>query len=109
MHTVTVGSAEITALLDAVFLQSPKVLAPEHAGELAAEYRDVLDERGLCTGAVTCYLIRSGGQLAIVDTGIGPRRRKGVPEGHLGDALRAAGVDPADIDYVLHPHLHGDH
>ena len=109
MHKVMVGSVEIVALLDAVFLQNPKVLTPEHAEEMAEEYRDVLDERGLCTGAVTCYLIKSGGGLAIVDTGIGPRRRKGLPEGHLDDALREAQVRPADISYVLHTHLHADH
>lgn len=109
MHRVTVGSVEIVALLDAVFLQNPKILAPDHADEMAEEYRDALDERGLCRGAVTCYLIRSGGGLALVDAGIGPRRRKGFPDGHLDEALREAQIDPADIDYVLHTHLHGDH
>lgn len=109
MHRVTVGSVEIIALLDAVFLQNPKVLAPEHADEMAEEYRDVLDQRGLCRGAVTCYLIRSGGGLALIDTGIGPRRRKGFPDGHLDAALREAQTDPAAIDYVVHTHLHGDH
>jgi glyoxylase-like metal-dependent hydrolase (beta-lactamase superfamily II) len=109
MHKVMVGSVEIVAVLDAIFLQNPKVLTPEHAEEMAEEYRDALNERGLCTGAVTCYLIRSGGGLAIVDTGIGPRRRKGLPQGHLDEALREAQVRPADISYVLHTHLHTDH
>jgi glyoxylase-like metal-dependent hydrolase (beta-lactamase superfamily II) len=109
MHTVMVGSVEVIALLDAPFLQNPKVLTPEHADEMAEEYRDALDERGLCTGAVTCYLIKAGGGLAIVDSGIGPRRRKGLPQGHLDDALREAQIRPADIGYMLHTHLHSDH
>jgi glyoxylase-like metal-dependent hydrolase (beta-lactamase superfamily II) len=109
MHRVMVGSVEIVALLDAVFLQNPKVLTPEHADEMAQEYRDVLDERGLCHGAVTCYLIRSGGGLALVDTGIGPRPRQRFPDGHLDAVLREAQISPADINYVLHTHLHGDH
>lgn len=109
MHRVMVGSVEIVALLDAVFLQNPKVLTPEHADEMAEEYRDVLDERGLCRGAVTCYLIRSAGGTAIVDTGIGPRKRRGFPDGNLDAVLREARIDPAGIDYVLHTHLHGDH
>ena len=109
MHTVTIGSVAITALLDAPFLQNPKVLTPEHADDLAAEYRDALDARGLFLGAITCYLIRSAGQLILVDTGIGPRKRPGFPAGHLDDALRAAGVRPDDIDVVVHTHLHTDH
>ena len=99
----------ITALLDAPFLQNPKVLTPEHAEEMAAEYRETLDERGLCLGAVTCYLLRSAGRLVLVDTGIGPRKRPGFPAGHLDGALRAAGVRPDEIDVVVHTHLHTDH
>jgi glyoxylase-like metal-dependent hydrolase (beta-lactamase superfamily II) len=109
MQVVRIGSVEITALLDAHFLQNPKVLVPEHADEMAAEYRDSLDERGLCMGAVTCYLVRSAGQLILVDTGIGPRKRPGFPSGHLDDALREAGVRPDEIDVVVHTHLHTDH
>lgn len=88
MHKVMVGSGEVVALLDAIFLQSPNVLTPEHAEEMAEEYRDVLDERGVCTGALSCSLIKSGGGLAIVDTGIGPRTRKGFPEGPTGRSRR---------------------
>jgi glyoxylase-like metal-dependent hydrolase (beta-lactamase superfamily II) len=109
MHRVNIGSVEITALLDAPFLQNPKILTPDHADEMAAEYRDTLDERGLCMGAVTCYLVRSADQLILVDTGIGPRKRAGFPTGHLDDALRAAGVRPDEIDMVVHTHLHTDH
>jgi glyoxylase-like metal-dependent hydrolase (beta-lactamase superfamily II) len=109
MKTVKIGSVEITALLDAPFLQNPKVLAPEHADELAAEFRDALDQRGLFMGAVTCYLVRADGQLILVDTGIGPRKRPGFPAGHLDEALRAAGVRPDEIDVVVHTHLHTDH
>jgi glyoxylase-like metal-dependent hydrolase (beta-lactamase superfamily II) len=109
MQRVTIGSVEIAALLDAPFLQNPKVLTPDHADEMAAEYRDSLDERGLCLGAVTCYLIHSAGQLILVDTGIGPRKRAGFPTGHLDEALRAAGVRPDEINLVVHTHLHTDH
>lgn len=109
MHTVRVGSVEITALLDAPFLQNPKVVAPEHSDEMAAEFADTLDQRGLAMGAVTCYLVRSEGRLTLVDTGIGPRKRPGFPSGHLDEALREAGVAPEEIDAVVHTHLHVDH
>ncbi len=109
LEKVTVGSVEITALLDAPFLQNPKVIAPEHSEEMAEEFRDTLDERGLAMGAVTCYLVQSGGQLILVDTGIGPRKRPGFPSGRLDEALREAGVRPDEIDAVVHTHLHIDH
>lgn len=109
MHVAHIGSVEITALLDAPFLQDLAFLSPEHAAELATEYRDSLDERGLCTGAVTCYLVRTPEGLALIDSGIGPRKRRGFPTGRLDQALEHAGVSPADIDLVIHTHLHIDH
>jgi glyoxylase-like metal-dependent hydrolase (beta-lactamase superfamily II) len=45
----------------------------------------------------------------LVDTGLGPWRRPGFPPGHLDEALKGLGVDPADIDIVLNTHLHLDH
>lgn len=109
MEVVTIGSVRITALLDAPFLQSPAVLTPEHADEFRDEYQATLDQRGLCTGAVTCYLIESAGGRALVDSGIGRRARKGFPQGRLDEAMRAAGIAPEQIDLVIHTHLHGDH
>lgn len=109
MHTVDIDAAEVTALLDAPFLQDLAFLSPDHGAELKEEYRDTLDDRGLCTGAVTCYLIRTPAGLALVDSGIGPRKRKGFPTGRLDEALREAGVRPDDIDLVIHTHLHVDH
>ncbi len=109
MPKVSVGSVEITALLDAPFLQNPKVIAPEHSEQMAEEFRDSLDERGLAMGAVTCYLVNDGGRLILVDTGIGPRKRPGFPSGRLDHALQEAGVRPDEIDAVVHTHLHIDH
>lgn len=109
MDVATIGSVRITALLDAPFLQNPAFLTPEHAQEMAEEYRSTLDERGLCLGAVTCYLVHTAEGLAIVDTGIGPRPRRGFPQGRLDAALREAGISPGDIDVVIHTHLHSDH
>lgn len=109
MHVTRIGSVEITALLDAPFLQDLTYLSPEHADELTAQYRDSLDERGLCTGAVTCYLVRTPNGLALIDSGIGPRKRRGFPRARLDETLQQAGVSPADVDLVIHTHLHIDH
>jgi glyoxylase-like metal-dependent hydrolase (beta-lactamase superfamily II) len=109
MERTRIGTVEVVALLDAPFLQNPRVLAPEHSDDLIAEYPDGVNERGLFTGAVTCYLLRPAGKNVLVDTGIGPRKRPGFPSGHLPEAMHQAGVTPSDIDIVIHTHLHVDH
>ncbi len=109
MPNVTVGSVEITPLLDSRLLMSPPYFLPDHAAEFVAEYGHEADERGLFAMAVTCFLIRSAGKTMLVDTGIGRRRRPNLPLGHLNDSLKAVGVDPGDIDVVLNTHMHVDH
>lgn len=109
MHKATVGSVEITALLDAPILMDPRQFLPQHAAAFMAEFGHLADERGLMQMAVTCYLVRSSGKTYLVDTGLGPRKRPGFPGGNLDRALREAGISPAEVDAVVHTHLHIDH
>jgi len=57
--------------------------------------------------AVQSWLLRSGGQTILIDTGLGAAR----PDVPAGAALpeTLAGVAPADIDLVICTHLHADH
>jgi glyoxylase-like metal-dependent hydrolase (beta-lactamase superfamily II) len=70
---------------------------------------------GLMTIAFHSFLIHAGGAKIIVDTCSGnDRQRPKKTRYHLRhwpylDNLRAAGVSPEDIDYVLCTHLHVDH
>ena len=109
MNKVTIGNVEIVALQDSPFLMSPRVLVPEHAEEMLAEYADELDGRQLLMNSITTYLLRSSGKNILVDTGVGGRRRPGMPPGKLDETLRTAGISPSDIDLVVHTHLHIDH
>src|SRR5471030_2754683 len=98
MHKITIGSVEITALLDSRILMDPRRFLPQYADQLAAEYADAMDERGLLPMAVTSYLIRSAGKNVLIDTGLGGRKRAGFPHGALPDAFAEAGVAPSEID-----------
>jgi glyoxylase-like metal-dependent hydrolase (beta-lactamase superfamily II) len=109
MHTVTIGTVEITALLDSAILMNPRTFMPAHADQFVAEYASEMDERGLLPMAVTSYLLRSSGKNVLVDTGLGPRKRPGFPHGRLPESLDAAGIAASDIDVVIHTHLHIDH
>ena len=75
----------------------------------------VSDATDLLTGAfrpgrrtsVNCYLIYSAGRLALVETGSGDYLLPTA--GKLQANLKAAGVNPADIDTVILTHMHPDH
>ena len=73
------------------------------------------DATALLTGAfrpgrrtsVNCYLIYAAGRLALVETGSGDYLLPTA--GKLQANLKAAGVNPADIDTVILTHMHPDH
>lgn len=109
MKTVTIGNVQVTALLDTPALMNADHFFHKHAAALRAEFSHMLDERGHFKIAITTYLVRSAGRTYIVDTGVGPRRRSGLPRGSLDVSLREAGIDPGSIDVVLNTHMHVDH
>jgi len=64
---------------------------------------------------IQTHVVRTPEHTVLVDTGVGnDKSRAGAPDWHrrqgtyLAD-LRAAGVAPEDVDYVLCTHLHVDH
>jgi glyoxylase-like metal-dependent hydrolase (beta-lactamase superfamily II) len=57
--------------------------------------------------AVNCFLIHSGGKLALVDNGCGDAMA--ATGGKLFENLAAAGVRPGQVDLVLQTHCHPDH
>ena len=73
------------------------------------------DERGRILCRLNLLLIDAGGKRVLVETGTGVRMSdkdreiKGVEGGDPAEALRAVGVDPASIDFVVVSHLHYDH
>ena len=54
-------------------------------------------------GSVSAYVLARGRQAAIVDTGL-----KGS-EAKIGDAVKAAGLEWADVRHVIVTHKHPDH
>ena len=57
--------------------------------------------------SVNCYLVQSGGRLALIETGSGDYLLPTA--GKLQANLKAAGVDPAAIERVILTHMHPDH
>jgi len=57
------------------------------------------------------FLIRGDSHVTLVDTGNGARMKgQGTPGGgELLERLAEIGVAPAEVDTIVHTHLHGDH
>lgn len=69
------------------------------------------DPDGSIAIAVGCYLLTDGGRAVMVDTGLGSGFG-GMPAtigGGLDEALALIGISPAEIEIVVHTHLHRDH
>ena len=67
--------------------------------------------------AFNCYLVRTGGQTILIETGCGDkmderaRARMALPPdaGPLTSVITSHGFDPESIDIVINSHLHWDH
>jgi glyoxylase-like metal-dependent hydrolase (beta-lactamase superfamily II) len=57
------------------------------------------------------FALRSQGRIVLVDTGMGPgpHPTRGNRRGDLLNQLKLQGVNPEDVVYVVHTHLHADH
>ena len=110
-HRFTVGAFACTAVADGTFPYPPPAFA---ANVPAGDLERALRERGRPTDQIvtpyTCLLIDTGRHRVLVDTGAG-RFPPDWPQttGNLVTNLRAAGVDPAEIDTVILSHGHADH
>ena len=100
-----VGDIVVTALSDGYFITEREMTRNLPRAELeqalAASFRDTV------IFSVNAFLIRSGGRIALIDTGSG--NYLGPTLGHLVTNMKAAGVMPAVIDTVLLTHMHPDH
>lgn len=101
-----IGEIVVTCISDGHLDGSMAVIqniAPEEAAAmLRAAFRPVPRRT-----AVNCFLIHSGGRLALVDNGCGTAMA--ATGGRLFDNLAAAGIRPEDVDTVLQTHCHPDH
>jgi glyoxylase-like metal-dependent hydrolase (beta-lactamase superfamily II) len=115
LHSLKLGDFRITLVRagsywwdgGAMFGVVPKTLWSKH---------QPADELNRIEVAFNCYLIETGAERILIDTGGGVRHgererermRLPVPP-RLKDVLMHAGFDPESIDLVVNTHLHWDH
>src|ERR1017187_593653 len=114
--TITVGDFEVARVNDAIhwwdggafFGVVPKSLWSRKIQP---------DDWNRIAVAFNCYLVRTGSQNILIETGLGDKRDArarafmNVPAvtESLPEALARRGVDPDSIDIVINSHLHWDH
>ena len=100
-----IGDIVVTALSDGYLDGTVEVMqniAPTDATQMLTE-----QFRPGRRTSVNCYLVYSAGRLALIETGSGDYLLPTA--GKLQQNLKAAGVDPADIETVILTHMHPDH
>lgn len=106
-YRLAVGDYEVTALFDGYNDLSPKLLE----GLTQDQIRALLVRRSIETPGVqtafNAFLVNTGKQLILVDTGAG--QCIGATAGMLAANMQAAGYRPEQVDTVLLTHLHLDH
>lgn len=101
------GDFEITALFDGAIDLDTQLLKNTSPAELDPLLARMFVGNPKMATAVNAYLVNTGKELVLLDTGMGAHR--GAALGHIAANLKAAGHDPAQVDLVLLTHLHGDH
>jgi glyoxylase-like metal-dependent hydrolase (beta-lactamase superfamily II) len=107
-----VGSIECQIVPDGVAMYDPADLAAGvPVDQIVAALTVGVDEKGEMAVPYNCLLIRSGGRIALVDTGLGAEgaRHFGEPAGRLMDSLAASGISSGQVDLVIISHAHLDH
>jgi glyoxylase-like metal-dependent hydrolase (beta-lactamase superfamily II) len=106
-YRTMVGDFELTALSDGHFDLDPSLLKGLKPGELQRQRARQFQSGATIETAVSGYLVNTGSQLILVDTGAA--QAFGPTLGRLADNLRASGYRPEQVDLVLLTHLHPDH
>jgi len=106
---IKVGDVEVIAITDGL---ARRPLGEEFVKNAPlAEVRALLASQNLPTEYIdipfTPFLVVAGNRRILMDTGLG--EFGGATTGKFLEHLRAAGLQPGDIDTVLITHYHGDH
>jgi glyoxylase-like metal-dependent hydrolase (beta-lactamase superfamily II) len=106
-HRVKLGDFEITALYDGGITFSADWIKTD-LPTLQPLAANSLQDAEHIPGSVSGFIVNTGAQLILVDTGTGGVWG-GTTMGFLLSNLRKAGYRPEQVDLILITHLHADH
>ncbi|TWB44348.1 MBL fold metallo-hydrolase [Nitrospirillum pindoramense] len=107
-YRLMLGDFEVTALNDTILtLPMDKLMTNTTPAKVAAALARNHQPSPTPT-SVNAFLVNTGAQLILVDTGLNGLAGPQAPS-HLLANLKAAGYTPDQVDAVLITHMHGDH
>jgi glyoxylase-like metal-dependent hydrolase (beta-lactamase superfamily II) len=106
-YRLQVGDLEVTALFDGPAVVDPNWLKGRKP-TVDAAVKALNEDPHMREAGNAGFLVNTGKQLILVDTGAGTWYGGGTL-GHLAGNLRSAGYSPEEVDIVLITHLHADH
>jgi glyoxylase-like metal-dependent hydrolase (beta-lactamase superfamily II) len=106
-YRMMVGQFEVTALFDGALQLDTKRLINLRQSEIKKMLARSYSGTEKMQTAVNAYLINTGQHLVLVDAGGGSLY--GAQLGHVLANMKAAGVDPDQVDTIVLTHMHGDH
>jgi glyoxylase-like metal-dependent hydrolase (beta-lactamase superfamily II) len=107
-----IGAIDCWVVPDGAATYSPEVwLANASDADRDSALAQRLAKDGKLRIPYNCLLVRSGGHLALIDTGAGVElaHEWEEPVGRAAKSLRSLGVSRKDIDVVIVSHAHPDH
>ncbi len=119
MQPVSIGNITVSRVEEMIWTISPRFLFPQLTYADFEPYRDWLVPHFSTADlkmrlSIHTFVVRTPHHTILVDTCIGNDRQRDIPlwnnmrTAYLAN-LAAAGVDPADVDYVFCTHMHVDH
>lgn len=98
----------------------PNVMFPDFVPEMLDAEREWLVPTFFSTDAnrlrtsIHSWVVRTSRHTVLVDSCVGNQKQRRIPNFHMRnepwlERLRAAGVAPEEVDYVMCTHLHSDH
>lgn len=106
-YRLMLGEFEVTALFDGAIELESTLLHNATAEELDQLLARMFVGNPKMQTAVNAYLINTGNNLVLIDTGAGGLF--GPSLGYILQNLKASGYQPEQVDTVVITHLHGDH
>ncbi len=106
-YRIQLGQFEITALYDGAIELDTKLLKNTTATDLQRLLSRMFVGNPKMQTAVNAYLINTGKNLVLVDTGAA--KLFGPSLGFVLQNMKASGYEPTQVDTVIITHLHGDH
>ena len=108
-----VGTHEVTVVTDGVnkFRFPDGFVVGKNRDEINAEWATFYGEKDQLAVPYSPIAVNTGSKLVVIDTGTGEanfERSKGAA-GQFHSNLKAAGIQPDQVDAVIISHFHGDH